>query len=490
MEIAKIEVSRADARRIYCGTLTSGMVGVEVSFSFDASWDGLVRLATFKAGGTQKDVALKTDRAEIPHEVLAKPCSRLEVGVYGTDADGALVIPTVWADLGNVIRGAEPSGETTKKPTPEVWVQILGMIGDIGKLDTESKESLVAAINEVLHKGTDLEEVQKIVQEYLDENLDVDAKDGFSPIATVTQTDTGAVISITDANGTTEAFIENRNKYILTEADRQDIAQRAAGLVEEGDVLENKAAKPLIIYADNAPNTGANSASGIPIFTIDYSPSDLKEYADAGGSVTIVRYNRHYLMYEVTETAARFRFIEASDVQVDWYNAVLDENKNVTITKTTHKSRLETTTGGAVGQVPIIKGLNSKGLPTTWEFVDLPKESSEYPGCYYCTVDGETEWLNPPAVLGVEYRTAERWLGKPVYTKLLEVGYAANGKAVAHGAGSVGILRCAGLLSNIPLPINQNSNYYAYLDVSWNNVTLYEAGYDNSYVVAQLWYIK
>lgn len=34
-----------------------------------------------------------------------------------------------------------------------------------------------------------------------------DGKDGFSPIATVTQTDTGAVISIQDANGTTTAEI-------------------------------------------------------------------------------------------------------------------------------------------------------------------------------------------------------------------------------------------------------------------------------------------
>ena len=33
--------------------------------------------------------------------------------------------------------------------------------------------------------------------------------DGFSPIATVTQTDNGAEISITDANGTTTAIITN-----------------------------------------------------------------------------------------------------------------------------------------------------------------------------------------------------------------------------------------------------------------------------------------
>ena len=36
-----------------------------------------------------------------------------------------------------------------------------------------------------------------------------DGKDGFSPIATVTQTSTGATISITDVNGTTTATITN-----------------------------------------------------------------------------------------------------------------------------------------------------------------------------------------------------------------------------------------------------------------------------------------
>lgn len=34
---------------------------------------------------------------------------------------------------------------------------------------------------------------------------------------------------------------------------------------------------------------------------------------------------------------------------------------------------------------------------------------------------GEWEWINPPMVAGVEYRTTERCGGKPVYTKLVSV---------------------------------------------------------------------
>ena len=40
-----------------------------------------------------------------------------------------------------------------------------------------------------------------------------------------------------------------------------------------------------------------------------------------------------------------------------------------------------------------------------------------HPGCYTRSVDGEIEWLNPPMEEGVEYRTAERHNGLPVYAK-------------------------------------------------------------------------
>lgn len=36
------------------------------------------------------------------------------------------------------------------------------------------------------------------------------------------------------------------------------------------------------------------------------------------------------------------------------------------------------------------------------------------------------EWVNPPMLLGVEYRTAERYNGKPVYVKLVDFGLLPN----------------------------------------------------------------
>ncbi len=50
------------------------------------------------------------------------------------------------------------------------------------------------------------------------------------------------------------------------------------------------------------------------------------------------------------------------------------------------------------------------------------EESTDHPGCYYRMVDGEQEWLNPPMEIETEYRTTERYLGKPVFARVLDFG--------------------------------------------------------------------
>lgn len=39
---------------------------------------------------------------------------------------------------------------------------------------------------------------------------------------------------------------------------------------------------------------------------------------------------------------------------------------------------------------------------------------------------GEWEWVNPPMIPGVEYRTTERWNGKAVYAKMIDIGALPN----------------------------------------------------------------
>ena len=57
-------------------------------------------------------------------------------------------------------------------------------------------------------------------------------------------------------------------------------------------------------------------------------------------------------------------------------------------------------------------------------------ESTEYPGCYYRMVSGVVEWVNPPILPGVEYRTTERYLGKPVYAMIINCGMSEDNKII------------------------------------------------------------
>ena len=55
---------------------------------------------------------------------------------------------------------------------------------------------------------------------------------------------------------------------------------------------------------------------------------------------------------------------------------------------------------------------------------------------------GPLEWINPPMQLGVEYRSTERYNGKPVYAKAINFGQAPNAtyKDVSHGIENFGQL--------------------------------------------------
>lgn len=83
-------------------------------------------------------------------------------------------------------------------------------------------------------------------------------------------------------------------------------------------------------------------------------------------------------------------------------------------------------------QLAALKG--DKGDPG----VSTEIEDETYPGCYYRDRDGVKEWLNPPMVLGEEYRTTERHQGAVVYTKCVDFGAlpAASSKSVSIGVTS------------------------------------------------------
>lgn len=81
------------------------------------------------------------------------------------------------------------------------------------------------------------------------------------------------------------------------------------------------------------------------------------------------------------------------------------------------------------------------------------------------SVWGEWEYINPPMQPGVEYRTTERWEGKPVYRKYVSyvtTNQGEDGKVtginIPHGiSGMENIIRCVGKIGAYFLPYMSTS---------------------------------
>ena len=153
MIVAKIQVNGAIAKTVYRKVIPAGIIGAQVEFDYaEDIWHGLHKTVVFK-GAVTKDVITDANIVTIPHEVVEKPFFRLSIGVYGVDADGNIVIPTLWENIGAILDAAAPSGDISTDPSLPVWAQIQAMIGNLDELETTARDNLVAAVNEAAQSG-------------------------------------------------------------------------------------------------------------------------------------------------------------------------------------------------------------------------------------------------------------------------------------------------------------------------------------------------
>lgn len=133
--------------------IASGGVEVDrVSFNFCDKWDGLIKTAVFYRSADEVYHVLldAEDECCIPKEVLRDP-GLLYIGVFGV-RDGKVVRPSSTLTY-NVTQGAITSATAVPDPTPDIYTQLLGQIGDLNRLKTMDKSNLVSAINELWATG-------------------------------------------------------------------------------------------------------------------------------------------------------------------------------------------------------------------------------------------------------------------------------------------------------------------------------------------------
>lgn len=129
MDGIKIEVTGNIARVIEKPSrITSGTIGLPIEFSFDSQWNDMRKITVFRAGCTIKSVE---NPKTVPWEVLENPGVWLSVGVYGTNADGSVAIPTIWANVSPIHIGVNPDADPATDPTLPIWQTIMNYYANL-----------------------------------------------------------------------------------------------------------------------------------------------------------------------------------------------------------------------------------------------------------------------------------------------------------------------------------------------------------------------
>lgn len=152
---------------------------VPLHFVFDGAWEGLHKVVQITQCCETYNLILGTDGKSclLPSECKAGTI-KLSVFGYAPSDTKALRATTIPVSLHIKPSGFVSDSVTPIPPTPDLYAQLL---------------------QELEKKAAGLQNGK-------------DGKDGISPAVTVTETETGATISVTDATGTTTAELHNGEK--------------------------------------------------------------------------------------------------------------------------------------------------------------------------------------------------------------------------------------------------------------------------------------
>lgn len=206
----RVTVTGVNAVAEKSGALIAGMVGIPVRFTFSPEWEGLNVIPVFQAGSVKKDNYFKDNCTQVPYEVLAEAGEDLQIGVEGRNADGTLVIPTVWTEKMRILSGAKATGDPALDPTPSQFDRFMEEVETLDeKLDHTLKE--------------------------IQENGGVAGPKG-EPGISVTHAWEGTVLKVTSASGTSSADLKGSTPQkgvdYWTDEDQAQIQACTAGVAK------------------------------------------------------------------------------------------------------------------------------------------------------------------------------------------------------------------------------------------------------------------
>ena len=249
--------------------LADGQIAfVSFRFVFDNEWEGLYKVVQFMQGENTYNISLGVDgySCKMPSELQAG-CAEMSLFGYAPDDETALRATTAPIKLRIEQSGFSSSGSEIVPPTPDLYQQLIAKIDE--KIASVHDGADGASAYEIAvengYTGTEAEWLSSLkgekgdageqgIQGIQGEKGDTgaagkdgmngtdgrDGANGYSPTATVTETDAGTVISITDKNGTTTATVKNGTNG--TSVDLSDYAKKAdvATAIESAHTHTNK----------------------------------------------------------------------------------------------------------------------------------------------------------------------------------------------------------------------------------------------------------
>lgn len=163
MRLFQLNVTKTRANSGAPVKIPKGIIGAKVALWFSPEWEGLTKTVVFRAGEATKDVLDVQDDVIIPVECTQEVGALLEIGVYGVDAENTVAIPTLWAVLGTVYDGADPSGDPSTDPQLPVWAQLLKMyeeLQDEAITEEQAQDLIDKAVTELpAHNGASAYEI-------------------------------------------------------------------------------------------------------------------------------------------------------------------------------------------------------------------------------------------------------------------------------------------------------------------------------------------